>query len=445
MSRFAVNNLPIEMVALWLLEFALFYYLAHVILEPGAADAGSQALTSAHAFVIALAVAGTAFLIGLYRPAVFTRTRGMLINTVLGGLLAFPAAWLAGRLLGLRSDMLVGYDSLWPVKIASIWIAAILVTRLIFLIAIRSNLFVRRVAMLGGVTEMAATVAAVRSGQKGFIEIVSGPSYHVDVANLRRFGVLDIVLSNSAAEKLTSGERENFSKKGISLETEAAFWERQLKRVDVATVGPEWARALDATRLSRLQRLVNRGGDIVISLALLVFTFPLMGVVALLVRMDSPGPVLYRQERVGLGGHPFTLLKFRSMRANAETSGPAWASMGDPRVTRVGAFIRRARMDELPQLFNILRGEMSFIGPRPERPHFVQHLAAVIPCYGERARVKPGLTGWAQVNFPYGASVEDARVKLSYDLFYVKHRSALLDMAIIFATVRVILFQEGSR
>ena len=146
-----------------------------------------------------------------------------------------------------------------------------------------------------------------------------------------------------------------------------------------------------------------------------------------------------------MGGRSFILLKFRSMGANAETGGPAWASTADPRVTRVGSFIRRTRMDELPQLFNILRGEMSFIGPRPERPHFVQQLGAVIPFYGERARVKPGLTGWAQVNFPYGASVEDARVKLSYDLYYVKYRSALLDMAIIFSTIRVILFQEGSR
>ena len=170
-----------------------------------------------------------------------------------------------------------------------------------------------------------------------------------------------------------------------------------------------------------------------------------MLVIAVLVRLDSPGPVLYRQERVGLAGRSFTLLKFRSMRSDAETTGPAWAMQRDPRVTRIGSFIRRTRIDELPQLINVLRGEMSFIGPRPERPHFVEQLAEAIPHYRERARVKPGLTGWAQVNFPYGASVEDARVKLSYDLYYVKHRSPLLDLAILFATVRVILFQEGSR
>ncbi len=445
MSRFAVNNLPIEMFALWLLEFALCYYLAYVLLSPSIGQTSVEAITTTHAFLLALAVAATAFLIGLYRPAVFARTRSMLVNTALGGLLAFPAAWLAARFIGLKPDQLVGFDTLWPLKIVSIWIAALFVTRLTFLIAIRSNLFVRRVAMVGGAGEMVATVAAVRSGQKGFIEIVSGPTDTADPATLRGAGVLDVILSNSAGQKLTDADRRGFAAKGISLETEAAFWEHHLKRVDVATIGPDWVAGLDRAPLSRFQRAVNRGGDIVISLGLLIFTLPLMGLVALLVRGDSPGSVLYKQERVGLGGRSFTLLKFRSMRANAENSGPAWASMGDPRVTRVGAFIRRTRMDELPQLFNVLRGEMSFIGPRPERPHFVQQLANVIPFYSERARVKPGLTGWAQVNFPYGASVEDARVKLSYDLFYVKHRSVLLDMAILFATVRVILFQEGSR
>jgi len=424
MSRFAVNNLPIEMFALWLLEFALCYYLAYVLLSPSIGQTSVEAITTTHAFLLALAVAATAFLIGLYRPAVFARTRSMLVNTALGGLLAFPAAWLAARFIGLKPDQLVGFDTLWPLKIVSIWIAALFVTRLTFLIAIRSNLFVRRVAMVGGAGEMVATVAAVRSGQKGFIEIVSGPTDTADPATLRGAGVLDVILSNSAGQKLTDADRRGFAAKGISLETEAAFWEHHLKRVDVATIGPDWVAGLDRAPLSRFQRAVNRGGDIVISLGLLIFTLPLMGLVALLVRGDSPGSVLYKQERVGLG--------WRSL-------------MGDPRVTRVGAFIRRTRMDELPQLFNVLRGEMSFIGPRPERPHFVQQLANVIPFYSERARVKPGLTGWAQVNFPYGASVEDARVKLSYDLFYVKHRSVLLDMAILFATVRVILFQEGSR
>jgi lipopolysaccharide/colanic/teichoic acid biosynthesis glycosyltransferase len=155
--------------------------------------------------------------------------------------------------------------------------------------------------------------------------------------------------------------------------------------------------------------------------------------------------MLYRQERVGLHGRPFTVLKFRSMRTDAEACGPVWAMQRDPRVTRIGSFIRLTRIDELPQLINVLRGEMSFIGPRPERPHFVAQLERALPFYRDRAQVKPGLTGWAQVNYPYGASVEDARAKLSYDLYYVKHRSLLLDLQILVATVRVVLFQRGAR
>jgi lipopolysaccharide/colanic/teichoic acid biosynthesis glycosyltransferase len=178
---------------------------------------------------------------------------------------------------------------------------------------------------------------------------------------------------------------------------------------------------------------------------LLLFTLPLMLVAALAIKLDSRGPVLYWQERVGLHGRTFTLLKFRSMRTDAEARGPVWAAQRDPRVTRVGGFLRLTRIDELPQLVCVLRGAMSLIGPRPERPHFVAQLEQVLPFYRDRALAKPGLTGWAQVNYPYGASVEDARAKLSYDLYYVKHRSLLLDLLILLATVRVVLFQRGAR
>jgi exopolysaccharide biosynthesis polyprenyl glycosylphosphotransferase len=179
---------------------------------------------------------------------------------------------------------------------------------------------------------------------------------------------------------------------------------------------------------------------------LLLLTLPLMVLAAVMIRLESAGPVLYRQTRVGLHGQPFTLLKFRSMAMNAEEAGqPRWATQQDPRITRVGSFIRPMRIDELPQLINVLRGEMSLVGPRPERPMFVEELARAIPFYRERSYVKPGITGWAQVNFPYGASVEDARQKLSYDLYYVKNCSLLLDLFILLATIRVILFREGAR
>ena len=177
-----------------------------------------------------------------------------------------------------------------------------------------------------------------------------------------------------------------------------------------------------------------------------LLTLPVMVITAMLVKLDSPGPVFYRQQRAGYAGAPFTLFKFRSMSVDAEAGGkPRWAQKHDPRVTRVGQFIRQTRIDELPQLFNVLRGDMSMIGPRPERPHFVDELALAIPFYREREYFKPGITGWAQVNFPYGASVDDAREKLAYDLYYVKNRSIALDILIFCSTVRIILFREGAR
>jgi exopolysaccharide biosynthesis polyprenyl glycosylphosphotransferase len=206
--------------------------------------------------------------------------------------------------------------------------------------------------------------------------------------------------------------------------------------------------ALAAGQLNRarLEDHIKRAGDLVIACALIVFTLPLMAIVAIAIKCDSSGPVFYRQERVGRGSRRFTLLKFRSMVQDAERDGqPVWAREHDPRITAVGRFIRKMRIDELPQLFNVLRGEMSMVGPRPERPYFVDQLSQTIPRFAERHNVRPGITGWAQINYPYGASIEDARNKLTYDLHYTKHRSLLLDLRILVSTVRVVVFQQGAR
>ncbi len=445
MTRFVGSYVSLQMLALWALELLLSFCLAYALLSTNPLAMGLQPLVANHALILAFTVGTTAFAIGLYRPEVFRRTRGMLINTALGGLLAFPAAWAVSKAVGMDLDRLVGHDTFWPTKIVTAWIAALFATRLLFLIAVRSNVFVRRVAVLGPIGAMAATVAAIRNGHQGFLEVVSGATASAGPAGLRAAGVRDAVLAQSTLAAMPHSEQAAYAAEGIALETEARFWERCLKRVDVAQLDDTWPAGLDPRRAAGLTNLVNRTGDVVTSLLLLVLTLPLMLLIGLLVRLGSPGPVLYRQERVGLGGRSFTLLKFRSMRVDAELCGPAWATQRDPRVTRVGSFMRRTRIDELPQLINILQGQMGFIGPRPERPHFVKQLAELIPFYEQRARVKPGLTGWAQVNFPYGASVEDARVKLSYDLYYVKYRSTLLDLCILFSTIRVILFQEGSR
>lgn len=444
MTRFVAHHVSPEMVALWLLELVLSFSLACILLSTGSMAAGMQHTIVHDALILALTIGFMAFAIGLYRPEGFRRVRGLLLNTALGGVLAFPAVWLVSKVLGIGVSQWIGPDARWPLKVGVTWMTALFAMRLLFLAAVRSNLLVRPIALLGAASTMAPTVAAIRGGHEGFYTVVTEPVANAGPAGLRAAGIRDAVLPRSALLAMPPQEQESYAAQGVALATQAQFWERCLKRVDVSSIDAAWITGLDAPRLL-LSDLLSRAGDIVISLAFLMLTLPLMLLMALLVRLEGPGPVLYRQERVGLGGHSFTLLKFRSMRVDAETRGPSWAAQRDPRVTGIGSFMRRTRIDELPQLLNVLQGAMSFIGPRPERPHFVKQLTQAIPHYQERARVKPGLTGWAQVNFPYGASVEDARMKLSYDLYYVKHRGVLLDLAILFATVRVILFQEGSR
>jgi lipopolysaccharide/colanic/teichoic acid biosynthesis glycosyltransferase len=175
-----------------------------------------------------------------------------------------------------------------------------------------------------------------------------------------------------------------------------------------------------------------------------ILSLPIAVVTAILIKIDSRGPVLYKQERVGKNGRTFTLMKFRSMRVDAEKNGPVWAQTDDQRMTRVGRIIRKIRVDEIPQFWNILRGDMNFVGPRPERPHFIAQLAQEIPYYEQRHLIAPGLTGWAQIKYPYGASIEDARQKLQYDLYYIKKQSLTLDATIMFETIKTILFGRGT-
>ena len=209
------------------------------------------------------------------------------------------------------------------------------------------------------------------------------------------------------------------------------------------TLDPECLPLIAAT--PSLAAAMRRTMDILVSLGILLVTAPLLLIIAVLIKADSNGPVLYRQERLGLNGTRFQLFKLRSMRVDAEAHGPCWADKHDRRVTRIGRWLRLSRIDELPQIFNVLAGMMSLVGPRPERPHFLDQLTRAIPHYGQRMSVKPGITGWAQVSYPYGASVEDARHKLSFDLYYLEHRSLAFDLRILLATVRVVLTGDGAR
>ena len=232
---------------------------------------------------------------------------------------------------------------------------------------------------------------------------------------------------------------------GVRVEDAATTYERITGKILTDGLKPSWLIFSDGFCASRATRIVKRIFDLLFAGIGLILAAPLMLLTAVAIRLDSPGPIFYCQERVGEGERLFTLCKFRSMRADAEAGTPVWASDKDDRVTRVGRFIRRARLDELPQLWNVLRGDMSFVGPRPERPYFVQQLAAAIPFYSERHAVKPGVTGWAQVKYRYGASFEDALEKLRYDLYYIKHLSIVFDLTIVIDTVKVILSGKGAK
>ncbi len=231
---------------------------------------------------------------------------------------------------------------------------------------------------------------------------------------------------------------------GVRVHEFATFIERETGRLDLRSLNPSWLIFSDGFSGSRRVSAVSkRLFDVVFSLILLIVTAPVVALAALAVKLETRGPAFYRQKRVGLYGELFDCIKIRSMRTDAEVGGKAvWAKQNDPRVTRVGNFLRKTRIDELPQAWSVLKGEMSFVGPRPERPQFVADLEARLPYYAERHVVKPGITGWAQINYPYGASVEDAREKLEYDLYYAKNYTPFLDLLILMQTLRVVLWPE---
>lgn len=234
--------------------------------------------------------------------------------------------------------------------------------------------------------------------------------------------------------------------RGVRIVDQTAFFERVHGEFPIESLKASWLIYGQGFEQGLGRRIAKRTTDIVVSSVLLLLSLPIMILTAVAIKLEGRGPVIYRQERVGQGGRLFQVLKFRSMRADAERDGVAqWAGAGDPRITRVGRFIRKTRIDELPQLFNVLRGEMSIVGPRPERPTFVDRLKREVRFYDVRHSIKPGLTGWAQVRFNYAASMEDSQRKLQFDLYYVKNHSLALDIRILFETVRVVVRGEGAR
>ncbi len=461
MSCFVVRYVPIEMAALWLVELLLSCAGIYAIISgPWNIDRPVPAFPSdfgslPHAAVLAVILGGSGLVIGLYRTEICLDRRRLLLNAALAAVLAFPVALLVG---GQFSEGLSRVYAIWLVKVLALWLVFVLLSRALLRLAFAGRIFVRRILIVGAAAAEARERVRQRIGRR--FELAPADDgdpadpARFSPARLRRERIWAILVAEPAASGRTAdtGSASTLEPlrdsrlRGARVFNEAGFWEHCLGRVNLACIDRNWFLSGDGFSDGPFGAVVKRLLDILVSLLLLALTFPLMLVVALAVKLDSPGSLLYRQRRVGLHGRPFTLLKFRSMRADAEAGGmPRWAARRDDRVTRIGRFIRATRIDELPQLVNVLRGEMSLVGPRPERPHFVEQLAEVIPFYHERAHVKPGITGWAQVNYPYGASVEDAREKLSYDLYYLKNRGLLLDLLILLSTVRVILFREGAR
>lgn len=323
--------------------------------------------------------------------------------------------------------------------------------------------FKRRVVVLGAGSRARRVKELAKERGSGFVVVgyiamADGPQEIPEA--IRRDAIYNladhVVLLNANEVVLALEERRNalplddllrIRTTGVHVNDLSTFLERETGRVDLDSVNPSWLIFSDGfTSGRRLSSALKRLFDIAASLVLLAVTLPLILLTAIFVKLESRGPAFFRQKRVGQYGQEFELIKLRSMREDAEKAGEAvWAQENDPRITRVGRIIRKLRIDELPQAWTVLKGEMSFVGPRPERKQFVDDLAAKVPYYAERHMVKPGITGWAQINYPYGASLEDARHKLEYDLYYAKNYTPFLDLLILLQTVRVVIWPEGAR
>lgn len=378
-----------------------------------------------------------------------------LVVAITFGVLALSAVFFIVPALSLwRSNLLYAMG---------IAIVALILLRILLGKTLGSQAFKRRVVVLGAGARAERLRQLSRRPGAGFAVVgyVSmSESNRVIPEAIARDAIYNladhVVLLNASEVVLALEERRNalplkdllrIKTTGVHVNDTSTFLERETGRVDLDSVNPSWLIFSDGFSSGRmLSGVFKRLFDVLASLMLLVLTLPLVLATALAIKLESKGPAFYRQRRVGLYGMPFDCIKLRSMRTDAEVDGRAvWAEKDDPRITRIGRIIRKLRIDELPQCWSVLKGEMSFVGPRPERPQFVEDLEAKLPYYAERHMVKPGITGWAQINYPYGASIEDSRQKLEYDLYYAKNYSPFLDLLILLQTIRVILWPDGAR
>ena len=435
----------------------LHYTEAHSSAPVGWPAAVQQILPIPVALVLALGA------LGLYSAHQRADLGGVLSRAVLGFGVAFAVLEVGYRLL---PGMAVEQDALLVVGLAAA--AAFALIRAFFYQYLDGALLVRRVLVVG-TGKRANSIERLRrkTDQRGFnlmgfVDVGSGGGcVHVNSDRIvtsgqrfcryaldNRIDEIVVALDDRRQGTVPTDELLNCRMSGIEVTDMLDFFERETAKIRLDLLRPSWLIHADGFRRHVVRDFAKRAFDIILSTILLVFTFPFMLLTAAAIAIESGGrgSVFYRQQRVGKDGRPFDLIKFRSMRMDAEKDGKArWAAENDPRVTRVGNFIRKYRLDELPQLWNVLRNDMSIVGPRPERPEFVEQLTRLSPLYKERHRVKPGIAGWAQLRYPYGASEQDSIEKLQYDLYYVKNHRLLFDLYILVQTVEVVIYSKGAR
>lgn len=462
MIRFFRHYIPMSMLLLTVVELLVFYFVSDFAAE----RYGSMRLVAAPPeaaykpwlFAAILTLLNSTF--GLYD---WEWTKGLMsLLSRVGGSFLVAAGILAlgGQLLPLVFPVNAEYfASLIVAGLASVLI------RLLFMEWGKTELFKKRILVLGTGSRAAKLEEMAASGEANGLCIVGyiplGASHHYVprervleeggsslFETATRLGVGEIVVAvrERRGGGLPMTDLLECKLRGLNILDLPAFFERQTGILPLEAINASWMIFADGFSQGSSRDVVKRLFDLLVSGSFLLFALPIMLLAGALIRLESKGPVFYTQERIGQFGHAFTIYKFRSMFTDAEKDGlPVWARQKDDRTTRVGRFIRRTRIDELPQILNVFLGHMSFVGPRPERPYFVNELAAQIPYYHARHSVKPGITGWAQVRFPYGASVEDAMNKLQYDLYYVKNHSLFLDLMVLLQTTQVVVLGKGVR
>jgi sugar transferase (PEP-CTERM system associated) len=463
--RFFRMYLKLPVVLLTLIEAALFFFAPYLAsaLRFGTAVAEKATLTGRlwpTAALFSVVTVLSLFAMGLYTTRQRSTRTGMVLRVFAGVL---NASALSALIYYLAPSLQIGRGML--ALTAGVAVIGSIIARMLFEHIVDQDLFKRRVLVYGaGRRATSLLELRRRADQRGFRIVGFIPTDGDESATpsdkviSRPADLHTWVMRNPIDEIVVAMDdrRRGFPMHeflecrlaGIDILELPTFLERETGKVRLDVLNPSWIIFGEGFRASHLERWLERIFDVVASLGLLLLAMPLMfaTTIAIMIEDGWRAPVLYRQRRVGQHGRVFNVLKFRSMSVDAEKSGEAiWAVQNDPRVTRVGAFIRKTRLDELPQLCNVLRGEMSFVGPRPERPEFVEQLEQRIPYYRERHTVKPGITGWAQLCYPYGSSERDALEKLQYDLYYVKNRSLLFDLAILVQTVEVVLWGTGAR